>query len=358
MRLILRLIAPSLLLFACALPCPAQSAATPQPPQSEQQGRSPAALDLGEWKEFAPAGGGFSILFPGTPQSTTQTLRLIPEHSAEHHIHGLTNPTLECSVIYADYPVPAGDPAAARGVLDSGVSGAASTVNAALLSVTEITHEGHPGRLLRQRLLDGGILRVKMVLVGQRLYRIAFTTPRPEGASAATVRHYEETAAKFIDSFKLAAAKPTKILGPSGPIGPPQGAPDDAVAVTLEAAQPGEVDQYLADHPRQVYGGRVEDGSGLLPPADEGRLRQGTVISKPPPPYPAVAKAARARGPVVVWVVVDEEGKVVAAQAHSGHPLLRASAVKAAREARFTPTLVDGKPVKVAGVITYNFNLR
>ena len=57
-------------------------------------------------------------------------------------------------------------------------------------------------------------------------------------------------------------------------------------------------------------------------------------------------------------VIVDEEGKVIAAQAVSGHPLLQAAAVKAAREARFTPTLLDGKPVKVQGVITYNFVLR
>ncbi|HEY9283128.1 MAG TPA: hypothetical protein VIP46_06705 [Pyrinomonadaceae bacterium] len=56
--------------------------------------------------------------------------------------------------------------------------------------------------------------------------------------------------AKFIDSFKLAAARPESASGPSGPIGPPPGVPDDAVPVALDAAQPGEVDQYLLDHPR------------------------------------------------------------------------------------------------------------
>jgi outer membrane biosynthesis protein TonB len=56
-------------------------------------------------------------------------------------------------------------------------------------------------------------------------------------------------------------------------------------------------------------------------------------------------------------VVIDEEGKVIAAQAISGHPLLHAAALKAAREATFTPVLLDGKPFKIAGVIDFNFML-
>ena len=39
----------------------------------------------------------------------------------------------------------------------------------------------------------------------------------------------------------------------------------------------------------------------------------------------------------------------------SGHPLLRAEAVSAAYNAKFSPTRVGGKPVKVTGVINYNF---
>jgi len=53
--------------------------------------------------------------------------------------------------------------------------------------------------------------------------------------------------------------------------------------------------------------------------------------------------------------MVDEEGKVISATAVSGHPLLHASAVRAARQARFTPTLLSGKAVKVSGTINYNF---
>ena len=55
---------------------------------------------------------------------------------------------------------------------------------------------------------------------------------------------------------------------------------------------------------------------------------------------------------------MDEEGEVIAAQAESGHPLLQHAAVKAAREARFSPTCLEGKPVKLLGTIFYNFILR
>ena len=86
-----------------------------------------------------------------------------------------------------------------------------------------------------------------------------------------------------------------------------------------------------------------------------GGVLNGKAISKPAPPYPAVAKAARASGVVVVQITVDEEGKVVSASAVSGHPLLRQAAVQAAHQARFSPTLLSGQPVKVTGTITYNF---
>ncbi len=84
----------------------------------------------------------------------------------------------------------------------------------------------------------------------------------------------------------------------------------------------------------------------------------GNAISMPAPPYPQSAKTVHAQGPVVVQVVVDEQGRVVSARATSGHPLLRLSAEHAAQRARFTPTLLGGQPVKVTGVITYNFVLQ
>ena len=86
-----------------------------------------------------------------------------------------------------------------------------------------------------------------------------------------------------------------------------------------------------------------------------GGVLNGKALSLPHPPYPAIARAARASGTVVVQVTIDENGNVISARAVSGHPLLQAVAVAAARQARFSPTKLSGQPVKVTGVITYNF---
>jgi hypothetical protein len=72
-----------------------------------------------------------------------------------------------------------------------------------LLELKEISLDGHPGRYLKQRMPGGEIMQVKILLVGQRLYQIAITTPREEGASVEISKAYETTADKFLNSFKL-----------------------------------------------------------------------------------------------------------------------------------------------------------
>jgi protein TonB len=112
-------------------------------------------------------------------------------------------------------------------------------------------------------------------------------------------------------------------------------------------------------------GGDAETGGAPPPPPPpkpkpvpkqiSGGVLNGKATSLPKPPYPPAARAVRASGAVSVQVLIDESGSVVSASAVSGHPLLRAAAVQAARSARFSPTQLSGQPVKVSGVITYNF---
>jgi protein TonB len=55
---------------------------------------------------------------------------------------------------------------------------------------------------------------------------------------------------------------------------------------------------------------------------------------------------------------VDEDGNVISAKAVSGPPLLQGASEEAARGAKFSPTIICDHPVKVSGVITYNFVLQ
>jgi TonB family protein len=89
-------------------------------------------------------------------------------------------------------------------------------------------------------------------------------------------------------------------------------------------------------------------------PIEGGKLN-GNAITLPNPEYPDIARAARAEGSVTVQIMIDETGHVISARAVSGHPLLQAAAVTAARQALFAPTRLKGEPVKVTGSLIYNF---
>jgi TonB family protein len=82
------------------------------------------------------------------------------------------------------------------------------------------------------------------------------------------------------------------------------------------------------------------------------------IISLPKPAYPEMPKRMGIQGAVNVQILIDESGKVISAQAVKGHALLTRAAEDAARRARFTPTRLGDQPVKVQGVITYNFLLQ
>jgi protein TonB len=87
------------------------------------------------------------------------------------------------------------------------------------------------------------------------------------------------------------------------------------------------------------------------------RVLQGNAINRVTPPYPDIAKRAGIQGPVQVLVTISEEGMVIDANVVSGSPLLRSAALNAARRWVFTPTKLGSVPVKVQGILTFNFVL-
>ncbi len=101
--------------------------------------------------------------------------------------------------------------------------------------------------------------------------------------------------------------------------------------------------------------GSPGSNSVSVPGTISGGVLNGKATSLPKPSYPPAAKAVRASGAVMVQVLVDESGTVLTASAVSGHPLLKQAAVEAAKNAKFSPTLLSGKAVKISGVLTFNF---
>jgi TonB family protein len=103
----------------------------------------------------------------------------------------------------------------------------------------------------------------------------------------------------------------------------------------------------------------TNDGNSATPRTQRvsGGVLQGNAVRKVQPAYPEIAKAAGAEGVVQVTVTVNENGEVTTAEAVKGHPLLKEAALDAARQWKFKQTELNGQPVKVQGILTFNFTL-
>jgi TonB family protein len=123
-----------------------------------------------------------------------------------------------------------------------------------------------------------------------------------------------------------------------------------------QTADSGGGIEVTRDTPPEMPG--TETRPPRKPPLVSLGVIESKVTQKAVPPYPELAKRARASGPVTVQILLDEQGKVISARATNGHPLLRAAAEQAAYQTRFSPTLLSNQPVKVSGIITFNFVLQ
>jgi len=106
---------------------------------------------------------------------------------------------------------------------------------------------------------------------------------------------------------------------------------------------------YLEDSNKQTAG--LFFNSDAI---DKGILN-GKAIKLAKPSYPSGGRSTGAFGTVKVEVLINEQGKVVSAEAVSGHRLLHSVAEAAAKSSKFSPTLICSEAVKATGTIIYNF---
>jgi TonB family protein len=92
----------------------------------------------------------------------------------------------------------------------------------------------------------------------------------------------------------------------------------------------------------------------------QGGVLNGRALKLERPDFPPIARNSGG-GVVRVQILIDEDGKVISAKAINQGPIhlaLIAAAENAARRSLFTPTRLSGVPVKVYGVIVYNFTFQ
>ncbi|MEK6256075.1 MAG: hypothetical protein N2C13_02000 [Chloroflexota bacterium] len=147
------------------------------------------------WREFTSQAGGFSIMMPGDPDEQSQ-LTATEFGTTEAVTFIVDNPGAGYSAIYANYPTGLIQ-AYPVGVILDGISfGVVTQSEGELVRNSTITFDGYEGRELEIAAPIGeSILRVRIYLIGNRVYQISVVT--------SAVRQSSEDTVRFFDSFKL-----------------------------------------------------------------------------------------------------------------------------------------------------------
>jgi protein TonB len=83
----------------------------------------------------------------------------------------------------------------------------------------------------------------------------------------------------------------------------------------------------------------------------------GNLLEKTVPQYPAIARAARIQGTVVLQATIAKDGAIQNLRVINGPPMLQQAAIDAVRSWRYKPYLLNGEPVEVETTINVVFNL-
>jgi TonB family protein len=81
------------------------------------------------------------------------------------------------------------------------------------------------------------------------------------------------------------------------------------------------------------------------------------LVKRIDPDYPALAKATRLQGKVVLKVTISKDGAVTAVNIVSGHPMLAPAAVQAVKQWQYKPFTVDGQAAEVSTMIEVPFSM-
>ncbi len=83
----------------------------------------------------------------------------------------------------------------------------------------------------------------------------------------------------------------------------------------------------------------------------------GNLLVKTVPQYPAIGKAARVQGTVVLQATISKAGFIQNLKVIGGHAMLQQAALDAVRSWRYRPYLLNGEPVEVDTTVNVIFNL-
>jgi hypothetical protein len=162
---------------------------------------SPSLIEnnLDAWKEYYSPQGKFKVMLPGTPKDWGKSYNTLFGQLYSHLY--MLRTSAKYLIIYTDFPLNLERAPKLNKILDEIRDAAVS--KGTVLNETEISLEGHPGRMLKGIDSDARFIQMKTYAVGNRLYQIIITTPK-ETMVADEGRFKVSRATKFLDSFRLA----------------------------------------------------------------------------------------------------------------------------------------------------------
>lgn len=122
------------------------------------------------------------------------------------------------------------------------------------------------------------------------------------------------------------------------------GGPRSAPGIGCDPLNCGDVQPIV----RQAVPSTQHVSSGVM---------QGMLIDKVAPTYPAIARASRTSGAVVLQATISRTGTIENLRVMSGPPMLRQAALDAVKQWRYRPYLLNGQPVEVETAVEVDFTM-
>jgi protein TonB len=198
----------------------------------------------------------------------------------------------------------------------------------------------------------------------KRLETTILIAPMPPMAPlpAAAMARVVHTTPKLFTPGKLTA--PT-LVPKAVPVATNDSAPPEIIAAGNFGGVPGGV---LGGQLGEITGGMpsvappvpaatLVAGAPKRPVPIGGNVKPPKLLYGPAPVYPILARQSQIHGQVIIDATIDEHGNVVRGKVVSGHPLLIEAAVKAVKQRKYEPTILDGEPTPVDLRVEVNFQM-
>ena len=210
--------------------------------------------------------------------------------------------------------------------------------------------------------LIGGVLLVLPLLRPAGLPSLRqLSTPVSLGrplAESAAVRAHESGNAAPSNPAAITLRLPSRIpsgIPAAGDDGPPTVGQSGPYIPGVGPGSPdGALNSFGTGAPRPIMPSAPVT---VAPPLRLSHMREGDLVRKILPVYPALARSARIQGQVVLQAVISKQGVIEDLKVLSGHPLLVPAAKEAVRQWRYRPYVLNNEPVEVETQITVTFSL-